>query len=183
MLTVITQFHSLRRRQMAHAFSFQSIEEMESNIDKHIALLCRNLDAYAKTGQVFDLKEIIAFYMVDLLGELAFSQSFNAQTEKAAERLPPINDHIYLACLMGQFPEMMPLLKKVAPWTPWPWLQRLFTARQKLKNLTASCVRRRMSEKLDDRKDLLTCLINAVDPDTGAKLTELNINTEAFAMV
>jgi Cytochrome P450 len=29
----------------------------------------------------------------------------------------------------------------------------------------------------------LSCLITAVDPDTGAKLTELDINTEAFAMM
>ena len=168
---------------MAHAFSLQSIKEMETHIDKHIALLCENLDAFAKTGEIFDLKELIAFYVVDMLGELAFSQSFQAQIEKSVEKLPLINDHIYLACLMGQFPEMLPLLKKVATWTPWPWLQGLFAARQKLKTLTANCVARHLAEKVTDRKDLLTCLINAVDPETGAKMSELDINTEAFAMV
>ncbi|KAF2993660.1 hypothetical protein E8E13_000303 [Curvularia kusanoi] len=40
-----------------------------------------------------------------------------------------------------------------------------------------------MSKEATDRKDILTSLIKAVDPESGAKLTELDINTEAFAML
>lgn len=156
---------------------------MEPFIDKHIKSLCENLDSCAKTNEVFNLKELIAFYVLDVLGELAFSRTFDAQREKEPEKLPPINDHIYLACLMGQMPELMPFLKHVAAWTPVPWFRRLFAARAQLKSLTADCVRQRLNEKIVGRKDLLGCLINAVDPETGTTLTELDINTEAFAMV
>jgi len=168
---------------MAHGFSFQSVKEMESYMDGHLLKLLDNLGQRAETGEVFDFKALVAFYVLDVLGELAFSQSFHAQTEQAPEKLPPINDHIYLACLMGMMPEVLPYLKMVAAWTPLPWLQRLFKARAQLKALTAQCVSRRINEKNSGRKDLLTSLINAVDPETGAKLTELDINTEAFAML
>ncbi|KAH7010076.1 cytochrome P450 [Ilyonectria destructans] len=177
------EIHSIRRRQMAHAFSLQSIRGMESYIDTHLLKLRKNLDHYVKTEEVFDLKELIAFYVLDVLGELAFSRSFNSQVEQDSKKLPPINDHIYLSCLLGMMPEMMPFLKVVAAWTPLPWFQGLFRARKQLKNLTAECVSHRMKEKISNRKDLLTCLINAVDPETGATLTELDINTEAFAMI
>lgn len=168
---------------MAHGFSLQSVKDMESYIDGHVTKLLDNLAQRAKGEEVFDFKELIAFYVLDVLGELAFSRSFHAQTEQVPEKLPPINDHIYLACLMGMMPEVLPYLKMVAAWTPLPWLQRLFTARAKLKALTAQCVKRRLDKKISGRKDLLSFLINAVDPVTDARLTELDINTEAFAMV
>lgn len=155
---------------------------MEQYIDKHLKILRANLDHHAKLGDVLDLKELIAFYTLDVLGELAFSRSFGAQLDKNPATLPPINDHIYLACLMGMMPEIMPVVKSIAAWTPFPWLQSLFRARRNLRNLTARCVRDRISRK-SDRTDLLGSLINAVDPETGARLTELDINTEAFAMV
>jgi cytochrome P450 len=156
---------------------------MEIYMDGHLKRLLDNLAQRAKTGEVFDFKELIAFYMLDVLGELAFSQSFDAQIEQVPEKLPPINDHVFLACLMGMTPEVLPYLRSVAAWTPLPWLQRLFKARAQLKALTAQCVRRRLNEKVSGRKDLLSSLINAIDPETGARLTEVDINTEAFAMV
>ena len=156
---------------------------MESYIDKHLKLFRRNLDHHADAGDIFDMKELISFYVLDVLGELAFSRSFNAQAEKDPGKLPPINDHIYLACLMGMMPEILPILRAVAAWTPLPWFQSLFRARRQLRDLTAACVEERISLKLEDRTDLLGSLISAVDPDTGAKLTPLDIKTEAFAMV
>ncbi|KAF5703649.1 cytochrome P450 monooxygenase [Fusarium mundagurra] len=177
------QIHAIRRRQMAHAFSLQSIKEMEHFVDSHILELRKNLDHFCDTNKDFDLKDMIAFYVFDVLGELAFSRSFDSQDERDLARLPPINDHIYLACLMGMTPDALPWIKKVLPHIPIPWLKRLFNARAQLRNLTAACVRQRIEAGASDRKDLLSCLLVAVDPETGSKLTELDINTEAFAMV
>ncbi|KAH6871509.1 cytochrome P450 [Thelonectria olida] len=177
------EIHSMRRRQMAHAFSQSSIMKMEQYIDQHLMQFRRNLDHCSDTDEVFDLKELIAFFVLDVLGDLAFRTSFDSQVHQDASKLPPINDHIFLACLLGMVPDMMPFLKKIFAWTPLPWLQELLRARQQLKDLTADCVRRRIDDKDGGRNDLLTCLINAVDPDTGATLTELDIQTEAFAFI
>ncbi|CVL13713.1 related to cytochrome P450 CYP3/CYP5/CYP6/CYP9 subfamilies [Fusarium proliferatum] len=177
------EIHAIRRRQMAHAFSMQSIKEMEYFVDSHILKLRRNLDHFCDSNQDVDLKNMIAFYVFDVLGELAFSRSFNSQDERNLARLPRINDHIYLACLMGMTPDALPWIKKVLPFIPIPWLQRLFNARAQLRNLTAACVRQRIEAGSSDRKDLLSSLLVAVDPETGFKLTELDINTEAFGMI
>lgn len=177
------QIHAIRRRQMAHAFSMQSIREMEHFVDRHILNFRRNLDRFCDSNEDFDLKDMIAFYVFDVLGELAFSRSFNSQEERNVARLPPINNHIYLACLMGMTPDALPWIKKVLPFIPIPWLQRLFNARAQLRNLTAACVRQRIEAGSSDRKDLLSSLLVAVDPETGSKLTELDINTEAFGMM
>ncbi|KAF9771807.1 hypothetical protein IL306_010532 [Fusarium sp. DS 682] len=172
-----------RRRQMAHTFSLQSIKEMEHSLNKHILKLQKNLDHFSDTEQDFDLKEIIAFYVFDMLGELAFSRSFDSQDERDPSRLPPIKDHVYLACLIAMTPDALPWIKKVLPYIPLPWLQRLLHARAQLRNLAVACVRRRIDNKSTDSKDLLSCLLNATDPETGARLTELDINTEAFGMM
>ncbi|KAM5520510.1 hypothetical protein FOXYSP1_14400 [Fusarium oxysporum f. sp. phaseoli] len=177
------QIHAIRRRQMAHAFSLQSIKRMEHFVDSHILKLKNNLDHFCDSNQDFDLKDMIALYVFDVLGELAFSRSFDSQDERDLARLPPIIDHIYLACLIGMTPDALPWIKKVLPFIPIPWLQRLFNARAQLRNLTAACVRQRIEAGSSDRKDLLSCLLVAVDPETGSKLTELDINTEAFAMI
>ncbi|KAH6952169.1 cytochrome P450 [Fusarium avenaceum] len=177
------EVHSMRRRQMAHAFSQSSINKMEQYIDQHLIQFRKNLDHFSDTGEVFDLKELIAFFVLDVLGDLAFHRSFDSQVHQDASKLPPINDHIFLACLLGMVPDMMPFLKTAFAWTPLPWFQSLLRARKQLKDLTAECVRQRIGDKSADRDDLLTCLINAVDPDTGARLTELDIQTEAFAFI
>ncbi|KAF4339548.1 cytochrome P450 monooxygenase [Fusarium beomiforme] len=177
------EFHSVRRRQMSPVFSLQSIKKMEHSIDKHILKLRNNLDHFANTDEEFDLKKIIAFYIFDVLGELAFSRSFDSQDARDPSRLPPIKDHVYLACLMAMTPDALPWIKRVLPYIPVSWLQRLLRARAQLRDLAAACVRRRIDDKSSDRKDLLSCLLNAIDPDTGAKLTELDINTEAFGMI
>nr|RBQ91806.1 hypothetical protein FVER53263_12478 [Fusarium verticillioides] len=177
------EIHAIRRRQMAHAFSLQSIKEMEHFVDSHILKLRKSLDNFCDTNQEFDLKDMIAFYVFDVLGELAFSRSFDSQNERDVSRLPPINDHIYLACLMGMTPEALPWIKKVLPFIPNRWIKRLLNARAQLRDLTAACVRQRIEAGTSDRKDLLSSLLAAVDSETGSKLTELDINTEAFAMV
>ncbi|KAF5227131.1 hypothetical protein FANTH_14857 [Fusarium anthophilum] len=175
--------HGMRRRQMAHAFSMQSIQGMEHFIDNHMLKLRRSLDLSADSGEIFDLKKLISFYILDVLGDLAFSRSFDSLTEQDLSKLPPINDHIFLACLMGMTPESVSVMQRLAPWVPIPWLQRLLKARLQVKKLTAECVSRRLNEKVTSRNDLLTSLIKAVDPETGERLTELEINTEAFAMI
>ncbi|KAJ3528134.1 hypothetical protein NM208_g10348 [Fusarium decemcellulare] len=111
---------------------------MEHHIDKHLVQFRHNLDHYSDTGEPFDLKELIAFFVLDVLGDLAFRTSFNSQVEQDVSKLPPINDHIFLACLLD----------------------------------IATC--EAAIERSDGR---------LLDPETGARLTELDIQTEAFAFI
>ncbi|KIW93408.1 uncharacterized protein Z519_06013 [Cladophialophora bantiana CBS 173.52] len=71
--------HAVRCLQMAHSFSLQSIKVMEPFIDRHIKLLRKNQDQAADSGVVINFKELITYCVFEVLGDLAFSQSFDSQ--------------------------------------------------------------------------------------------------------
>ena len=76
----------------------------------------------------------------------------------------------------------MPYFKPILNHVPLPSVQRPLASRTKLKDLTAEYVEARLNSKTE-KNDLLPCLVNAVDPHAGARLTQLDINTEGFAMM
>lgn len=159
---------------------------METVFDRHAINLRTKLEKYADTGKVFDLKTVIGFYAYDVLGELAFSTQFNSQEMDDPAELPPINDHIFLACLYGSLPSLLPYSMRWSRHLPSPWLQGLLHSRLKIRNNVFECVAKEISEqrKNQDRtKNLLSQLIAAKDPETGETLTETDICSEAFAFL
>lgn len=146
-----------------------------------MGILIDKLNAFAKSGTVFDLKDTISLYVLDILGEVAFSRPFNAQVRGEAEQIPAINDHILLACVIGELP-FQDISKALARWSPVPWMRRLVQSRNRLKAICSECVRYKVTHP-SDRRDLLQSLVEAVDPETGSKLIEQEINSEAFAML
>ncbi|KAF9888040.1 hypothetical protein FE257_009304 [Aspergillus nanangensis] len=173
--------HSLRRRQLSHGFSQASIEKLQPLINTQLEILLQNLHRYAETGETFDLKEIISLYVLDILGEVAFSRSFGAQLTGKAEQIPAINDHLLLSCVIGELP-FQNLLKALARWSPVPWMRRLVQSRNNLKRVCAESVRYKMAHP-SERRDLLQSLVEARDSETGAALSEQEINSEAFSML
>lgn len=172
---------------MAHSFSTASLISMEEIFDRHIIQMRDKLDGYAKSGEKLDLKNILAFYAYDVLGELAFDTQFESQVKGDAANLPPINDHIFLGCLYGSLPSLLPYSMKVSGFLPIPWLQSLNRSRQSIRDTVTSCVSTmfgKMSED-DEKKSntLLTQLIKAKDPETGRKLTVTEISSEAFGFL
>ncbi|KAI1803997.1 putative cytochrome P450 [Daldinia bambusicola] len=174
--------HSLRRRQLSHGFSQASIWNMESLIDGQMKILVDKLKRLAEKQEVFDLKRLIAFYVFDILGDVAFGRSFNAQISEVAPEIPAINDHILLSCLLGTFP-FRSFFKRIIPMLPIPWLRRLMESRGKLKETCGDCVRNKRQQSCTGRSDLMQHLLDAKDPETGAKLTDEEVNSEAWAML
>ncbi|KAH8805262.1 putative cytochrome P450 [Xylogone sp. PMI_703] len=173
--------HALRRRQLAHGFSQASIEKLQPLIDEQIKILVGKLQQYAATGAVFDLKGTISFFVLDILGEVAFSHRFNAQIKNEAEHLAAIDDHLLLACVIGELP-FQEMTKALTRWSPLPWMRQLVQSRNKIKAICAERVKYKI-EHSAGRFDLLKSLVEAQDPETGAKLSEQEINSEAFAMI
>lgn len=159
---------------------------MEAVFDRHAINLRTKLEKYADTGEVFDLKTVFAFYAHDVLGELAFSTQFNSQTQDDPAQLPPINDHIFLATLYGSLPSLLPYSMRWSRHLPIRWLQGLLRSRLKIRSTVSACVAKEMSEQKDHpdkNKNLLTQLIAAKDPETGVRLTEEDICSEAFGFL
>jgi cytochrome P450 len=171
---------------MAHGFSQKAILDMKDILDGRLTVLCDRLTSFAQTGEAFDLKDAIARYVVDILGEVAFSFSFNAQIPGAGEfeNVPSaINGHVLMGSIIGELP-FQTLNKKLLAWSPVRWMREIVSNRKLLRDTCARCVETRIARgPADGRKDLLQSLIQAKDPETGAGLTTVDINTEAFGMM
>jgi cytochrome P450 len=185
--------HAVRRRHMSHSFSMANIKEMEQYLDKNIGILKEKISRRAETGEAFDLKKALHYYVVDVLFELAFSQSFGVQKSEDDSQMPPVKAHTLLGSAMGAWPSMTASLRKWLPKLPVRRIQSLFEGRKACVVLASSSVRRRLldlkSPKNDaavikeQRKDLLTSLILAKDPETGRRLTQVDLETEAFGFM
>jgi benzoate 4-monooxygenase len=151
-------------------------------IDINIKILIQKLQYFTKTGEIFDLKMTISHFVLDILGQVAFSQSFDSQSlDKYITHIPAINDHLLLSCVIGELP-LQSVTKLLVRWSPIGWMRRLVKSRNVLKAICASCVRKKI-ENPEGQRDLLKSLVTARDPETGDGLSEQEINSEAFAML
>ncbi|OGM48525.1 benzoate 4-monooxygenase cytochrome P450 [Aspergillus bombycis] len=183
--------HSTRRRHMSHSFSLSYVKEMEPYLDLNIHILKEKIRRHCHQGDGFDLKKALHHYVVDTLGELAFSQSFGVQDADDESRVPPVVEHSLLAAVTGAWPIMTKTLKQILPAVPHSGLQRLIRGRKACADLASSCVKRRLQHLRSDnttadvteRKDILTNLILAKDPGTGARFTQTDLETEAFGFI
>ena len=185
--------HSVRRRHMSHAFSMTSIKDMEQYLDENIALLRQRITEACEANTAFDLKDMLHNYVIDVLGELAFSKSFDLQKTGDRSQVPPVKEHTLLGSALGSWPSLLPWLKRALPKLPIASIQNLFEGRRKCAALAAQCVQTRLSEmkfengpgdsSVRPRTDLLTTLIRAKDPETGAQLTQTDLETEAFGFM
>ncbi|KAH7030053.1 cytochrome P450 [Macrophomina phaseolina] len=183
--------HSIRRRHMSHSFSISYVKEMEGFLDLNVKILKDKLAGLCEKNEVFDLKKLLQYYTIDVLGELAFSQSFGVQIADDESLVPPVKEHSLLAAVTGAWPLMTMRLKRWLPKVPIEGLQRLFRGRAACAALASKCVERRLDALRDlkedevskQRKDILTNLIFAKHPDTGERLTKTDLETEAFGFI
>lgn len=165
------------------------IKGMEQYLDENIKILRQKIIHFAEMGQVFDLKKLLHYYTIDVLGELAFSQSFGIQVSDDESQVPPVVEHSLLGAVTGAWPVMTQTLRTWLPRVPHAGLQALFKGRAACAQLAAECVQRRIDdlEEVKDaesqRKDILTNLILATHPDTGEKLSQSDLEAEAFGFM
>ncbi|KAL1616564.1 hypothetical protein SLS54_008299 [Diplodia seriata] len=181
--------HSIRRRHMSHSFSMSYVKEMEVLLDANVEILKEKISGFCDRQEAFDLKKLLHYYTIDVLGELAFSQSFGVQMADDETLVPPVKEHSLLAAVTGAWPLMTMRLKRWLPMVPHEGLQRLFRARAACVQLASRCVQQRLDALKDGdpagqkRKDILTNLILATHPDTGEHLTQTDLETEAFGFM
>ena len=168
------------------------VKEMEHHLDANIKILREKIISFAATKEAFDLKKALHYYLIDTLGELAFSQTFGVQISGDETRVPPVIEHSLLAAVTGAWPMMTARLKRWLPLIPHKGLQRLFQGRKACADLASRCVDNRLKaikskhetgDTSPERKDLLTNLILAKHPDTGENLTQTDLETEAFGFM
>lgn len=96
---------------MSHSFSVSYVKEMEHYLDLNINILTEKIASFSSRHEVFDLKRVLHYYTIDVLGELAFSQSFGVQISDNESLVPPVIEHSLLAAVTGAWPARTQLLK------------------------------------------------------------------------
>jgi hypothetical protein len=155
---------------------------MEQYLDQNVGILRRKLGEYCHRGEVVDIKRVIDFYVIGVLGELTFGKSFDWQETEDESSVPSVKQHSLLAAVTVSWPRMTKV--------PSRSLQRLSEGRAVVVAMAPECVRKRMAASEDvrqcdgavpsGRKDILTSLILAKYPDTGESLTYADLQMEAF---
>lgn len=65
--------HGAMRRQVAGMYSLSTIKSYEPHVDNCISLLLKQFDAFAASGEVFDLQLWMQCYAFDVIGEITVS--------------------------------------------------------------------------------------------------------------
>jgi hypothetical protein len=110
---------------------------MEGYIDSSLSQLIDAFDNFARSGETFDLKLWIRLYIFDVLGELAFSQSYGALKAGNDDILPPIGDHVRLGTVAGQFPEYATQITKYASRLPIEWIRVAGQSRASMRDVSS----------------------------------------------
>jgi len=124
---------------------------MEIFMDQCMEQLLRRLDKAAQDGEAIDLKTWIAFFVMDVLGELAFSKPFGVLDSGDVQQMPPIHGHVsfneesrwpslnieqvLLATVTGQLPWLIPYVNRILPWLPIPRLKKMINGRLNLRQV------------------------------------------------
>jgi benzoate 4-monooxygenase len=158
---------------------------MEIYMDNCMKKLMARLDLAAASGETIDLKQWISFFVLDVLGELAFSRPFGFLDTGDADSTPPIEQHVLLATMSGQTPWLIPYVNKCLPYVPFPSLQRMIKGRTALRQMAVESVNDRLAIK-SDRKDLLGRLLDELEAGTdskGHRFAIVDVQTEAFGFI
>lgn len=157
------------------------MQKLEPLIEEQMQILKTKLYEYAKTGEAFDLKNALSLYVLDILGEVAFGKAFDVQNKRESEEIHAIENHLLLSGIIGELP-LQWFTKMLSRFSPIPWMRHLMISRNRLKEICSQSVKFKMTTP-SERPDLLRSLVTAVDPETNTRLTEQEINSEAFAVL
>ena len=101
-------------------------------MDVRYGVLRRQLDRFADNGEVFDLKHYISFCLSDTLGELAFGRAWGAQEAEDIDKLPPVQEFLYMGGVKGSWP--MSWLFGLIQYLPSEYLTKLLNSLSKIQH-------------------------------------------------
>ena len=117
------------------------------------------------------------------MGHLAFGQSPESQLAQHT-KVPPLNDHFYLALLYGMMPSLLPYSMRLGNHVPLKWFQKLVHSREQLRQQTIDTVWQSIQLRdISHDRTLLDYVIDAHDPSSEEKLSEADVCTEAFGFL
>ncbi|KAI9159087.1 Benzoate 4-monooxygenase [Paramyrothecium foliicola] len=194
--------HARKRRWLSATFSARSIKDFERFMTNALAIYGRQMEqiiagrsagkySYPVTDEtikkkgpnegVLDAAVWNAFLAFDIIGDLAFGGSFG-YTQDGFDS----NNGIQVLKERGEWCVVVGQMLWLRPWTPYLFFDTFFTKGAKaVSDLGAICtaaVQRRRASKMEDRKDILSYLLKARDPDTDLPLPEQELIMESLSI-
>ncbi|TAQ91273.1 hypothetical protein B7494_g423 [Chlorociboria aeruginascens] len=184
--------HARKRRVLSQAFSDSAIKNMEKYMLANIRTFCTKLvsepaptrlvekaDGAGKWGVPQNLADWANYLIFDIFGDLCFGKAFEMlehETNRHVINLVGNAAHVHL--IMGTNPIIKTLgLNKLL-------FHKMYTQRMEYISYAKSqAVERTKLGSDTDRKDFFYYLLNAVDPETGAKFTTAELWGESNLLI
>ncbi len=161
------------RRALQGAFRKEKIRQFDSGIVRAAEALATRWDAYAESGEVFDLQDEMTLVSFRAAGEVMFSADLSTRAEGFGQSFNVVSEIILdRVSNMLQFP----------PWFPSPQNLRFNRCRKLMvDNVQELLAERRQSG--ESKADLLSLLIDARDDETGQALSDVEIRDHLISLL
>ncbi|KAL8747225.1 MAG: hypothetical protein Q9184_007630 [Pyrenodesmia sp. 2 TL-2023] len=150
--------HAEMRKFLSNAFSDRSLKEQEYLVTKVIDEFCRQIGARGAGEEGVDLGKWFHLLTFDVVGELAFGESFNGVRSGTTHFwidivVDSMGQSSYADCLQ-RFPLLGRMFIRLNP----QWMAKMRAGSQKHEGYTMDLMNRRMKQQ-SDRKDFMSYLL------------------------
>ncbi|KAB8256858.1 cytochrome P450 [Aspergillus pseudonomiae] len=178
------QVHQRKKKMVSPAFSAKSLQEFEPYMTKNMQKLIKSIHEQLQTSEriTLDFNVYANFLAFDVIGSFAFGESFGFldREEDYLNLIEAVDARGEVLNALGHIPpSLIPLVKRL-PLDPF-WSQGLRGTQALAAIGTKAYFNRR--DQVKSRKDLLSFLFTAKDPETGEALGEKEIIAESISFI
>lgn len=180
----------MKRRMVAHGFSAQSLRTFEPYVDQMLGKFMSRMDAFAQSGEPFDIYFWFELFTMDVMGELALGKHFGALDGGKPVRYSTLVEQ---SQRFANHSGLLPFGKynvKVLSWVPIPNIQKLYKARLEYLEYARIALEKRFHDDREQilpsgksRQDIMQRFIEAQDPETGHRMDFNELQAETSSLM
>ncbi|KAI9029444.1 cytochrome P450 [Hyaloraphidium curvatum] len=159
--------HKALRRKLSPAFSIRSLNSIEPIVLEVVRDFLDKLGSFADAGGSVDILKMYGLFTGDVIGEVAFGERWGMVKQGHSEVLEHAERMVRTSMFANFLGRLLPYAYRYVKTVREGIESALFMERYSLK-----VVKDRRSGKTGPREDLLQRMCDAVDPETGDKLTD-----------
>ncbi|KAF2501404.1 cytochrome P450 [Lophium mytilinum] len=175
--------HQRKRKYVSPAFSARNLQDFEEHMNPSITRLVQYMQKCVTESKSFDFCRWSNFLAFDVIGEYSFGSPFGFLESGRDDYnlIHTIDTRGEVLNAMGHLPRWMrPYMKYVRID---PFFYKGLRSTASLEAIGRAAFGKRKEDTSTARKDLMSFLLNAKDPDTGDRLPDKEILAEAISFI